>query len=156
MYLESTFHILVVPDPLLSSLLHSRTALGNTPQGLRNRGGLIEVQLGEGLLDGLCGGICLVVRDTRVKVMSDVRRTNLVVQKVNETPRVELVVRSVNGMEDSLDVRVILLAKVRDVRVCVLEPMYIYRYMLVVVVVNKTCDSETRSVVSVCMMERDE
>ena len=88
--------------------------------------------------------------------MSDVRRTNLVVQKVNETPRVELVVRSVNGMEDSLDVRVILLAKVRDVRVCVLEPMYIYRYMLVVVVVNKTCDSETRSVVSVCMMERDE
>mmetsp|Transcript_25938 Transcript_25938/g.44126 ORF Transcript_25938/g.44126 Transcript_25938/m.44126 type:complete len:210 (-) Transcript_25938:589-1218(-) len=54
--------------------------------------------------------------------MCHMRRSNLVMQEVDQSPRIQLIVWTVNGMEGSLDVVVILVAKMRHIDIGVLQP----------------------------------
>lgn len=61
--------------------------------------------------------------DRRIEVMGHVRRSDLVMEEVDDAPRIELVVRPVDGVERSLDEVVILVGEMRHVDVGVLEPV---------------------------------
>ena len=62
------------------------------------------------------------MRDRRIKVMGDVRCSNLVMQKVNDTPWIQLVIGTVNRVESPLHKVVIVLRIVRNVNVRMLQP----------------------------------
>ena len=59
--------------------------------------GVVEIMVGEGLLDGLSGGLGAVVRDSAVDVVNNVRRADAVVQEVED-----LAVRAVDRHECAL------------------------------------------------------
>ena len=61
--------------------------------------------------------------DSGVKVMSDVGASNFVVKEVNGTPWIQFVVWAINCVEGTLDEVVIIVGKVWDIDVCVLEPL---------------------------------
>ena len=60
--------------------------------------------------------------DSGVEVMSDVSASNFVVKEVNGTPWIQFVVWAINCVEGTLDEVVIIIGKVWDIDVCVLEP----------------------------------
>jgi hypothetical protein len=62
------------------------------------------------------------VGDRRIEVVRNVRRSDLVMEEVDDAPRVELVVRAVDGVEGALDEVVIAVSEMRNVDVGVLEP----------------------------------
>ena len=64
---------------------------------LRQGRGVVEIMVGEGLLDGLSGGLGAVVRDSAVDVVNNVRRADAVVQEVED-----LAVRAVDRHECAL------------------------------------------------------
>ena len=113
----------VVPDPAVVTLFDGGTALGDTPQSLRDRCGFVQVQLWVCFLNGISGGLSLVVRNGRVKVMGNVSGTDLVVQKVDQTPRVHLVIGTVDCVERTLDKAMVVFRKVRHINVGVLQPV---------------------------------
>ena len=80
------------------------------------------MHIGVGLLDGLGGYFGLVVGNRRIEMVGNVRSTNLVVQKVNESPRIELVVGAIDCVQGTLYVGVVVMGKVRNIDVRVLEP----------------------------------
>ena len=61
--------------------------------------------------------------DGRIKVMGDVSASNFVVKEVNGTPWIQFVVWTVNCVEGTLDEVVIIIGKVWDIDVSVLEPL---------------------------------
>ena len=54
--------------------------------------------------------------------MSDMSRSNLVVEEINNTPWIQFVVWTVNAMQGTLHETVVFVGIVRDVDVGVLEP----------------------------------
>lgn len=76
----------------------------------------------EVLLDGIGGCLGLVVRNRGIKMVGNMGCTNLVVQKVNETKRIELVVRTIDCVQSSLYKVVFVVGKVRNVNIGMLEP----------------------------------
>ena len=56
-------------------------------------------------------------------MVRDVCGTNLVVQEVDESPRVELVVRAIDCVQSTLDERVVVGGKVGNIDIRVLEPI---------------------------------
>ena len=80
------------------------------------------MHIGVGLLDGLGGYFGLVVGNRRIEMVGNVRGTNLVVQKVNESPRIKLVVGAIDRVQGTLYVGVVVMGKVRNVDIRVLEP----------------------------------
>ncbi len=58
--------------------------------------------------------------------MGDVSASNFVVEEVNNTPWVQFVIWAVDCVEGTLDEVVIVIGKVWDINVSVLEPILIY------------------------------
>ena len=100
--LKQSLDALVVPDPHVTSLYHARAPLSNSPQRFRNWCGIVQMHVGVGLLDSLRGNVGLVVGNRRIEVVGDVCRADLVVQKIDESPRIELVVRTIDRVQGTL------------------------------------------------------
>ena len=64
----------------------------------------------------------VVVWDGTIEVMRDVRRPDFVMEKVDDSPRIELVIWPIDGMKRPLHICVILVVKVGNVSVGVLQP----------------------------------
>ena len=64
----------------------------------------------------------LIMGNGRVEVMRDVSGANFVMEKVNGTPWIEFVVRTIDRMEGAPHEVVVIVGEVRDVNVSVLEP----------------------------------
>lgn len=60
-------------------------------------------------------------------MVGNVRGTNLVVQKVDESKRIELVVGAVDCVQGTLHIGVVVMGKVRNIDVRVLEPAECFR-----------------------------
>ena len=48
--------------------------------------------------------------------------SNLVVQEVNQSPRIKLVVRTINGVQCSLNIGVFIIGKVGNIDISMLQP----------------------------------
>ena len=116
------FYTFVVPDPLVATLLNSGTSLANTPKCFWDGGRFVKVEFWEILLNGICGCLSLVVWDGRIKVVCDVRCSNLVVQEVNQSPGVKLIVWSINCVQGAFYVAVVLVREVRNINIGMLKP----------------------------------
>jgi hypothetical protein len=121
-FLQQIFQSFVVPDISISSFHDRRASLGNSPYGLRNGSRIVQIQIGEFLLDGIRGRLGLVVGDGRVEMVGYMSRSDFVVQKVNETPGIQFVVGTIDSVEGSLDEVVVVLRKMGNIHVGVLEP----------------------------------
>jgi len=106
---EQIFHFFIDPDPSITSLLYRRASLADSPYCFRNRCRIIQIKVGEVLLDCIRGRLGLVVWNRRIKVVSHVRRSNFMVQKVNNPPRVQFIVGAIDCMQGALDEVVVVL-----------------------------------------------
>lgn len=122
-FLKQFFYAFVVPHPFIVSFFHSCASLGHSPDGLWDRCRIVKVHFGKALLDGIGSLFCVVMGDRRIKVVGHVGGADFVMQKVNDSPWVELVVGSINGVKSTLDKVVVVLGKVWDVNVGVLQPL---------------------------------
>jgi hypothetical protein len=113
---------LIVPYPFVAALFNRRASLADSPQGFGDRSGVIEVIIRVLFLNRISGSLGFVVRDGRIEVVCDVGSTNLMVQEVNGTKRVHLIVGSVNRVQRSLDIGMVFIRKVRNIDIGMLEP----------------------------------
>ncbi len=120
--LHQGLNTIVVPDPFVASLFNTRATLGNSPKSLWDWCWVVQVHFGEVLLDGISGCLGLVVRNRRIEMVGNMCCTNFVVQKVNKSPWIELIVRTIDCVQSSLYKVVFVVGKVRNIDVRVLEP----------------------------------
>jgi hypothetical protein len=123
-YLEQIFHAFIVPNPPVSSLFDRGASFADTPNRLRNGGRVVQVHVGELLLDGIGSHFGFVMRNRRVKVVGHVGRSNLVVQEINGTKRVEFVIGTIDSMQSSLYKIVVALRIVWNIDIGVLKPVF--------------------------------
>mmetsp|Transcript_9149 Transcript_9149/g.30416 ORF Transcript_9149/g.30416 Transcript_9149/m.30416 type:complete len:354 (-) Transcript_9149:371-1432(-) len=97
--------------------LHRDAVARDAPERRVDRRGVVEVNLGEGLCDGVGRLARVVVRDGAVDVVRHVRRPDLVVQPVEDAA-----VRPVDGEECAAHVRELVVGEVGHVHVGVLQP----------------------------------
>lgn len=125
-YLFSCLHFLFIsfvkPHPLVTSLFNGSASLAYSPQRLWNRSRFVQIQLREILLDGFCGNLGIIVRNRGVKMVGHMSGSNLVVQEVNQSPRIKLVVRTINGVQCSLNIGVFIIGKVGNIDISMLQP----------------------------------
>lgn len=122
--LHGVLHTFVVPDPTISSLLNSNATFANSPNRFMDGRWIVKVEFREFLLYGIGSRLGLVVWNGGIKMVGHMGCTNLMVQKVNQTPRIHLVVGTINGVQGSLDKVVVIQFEMRDICVCVLQPGY--------------------------------
>ncbi len=61
--------------------------------------------------------------DSRIEIMCNMRRANLVMEEVDDTPWIELVVGTVDGVERPLHKVMIVIRKMWYINICVLKPV---------------------------------
>ena len=61
--------------------------------------------------------------DSRIEMMCNMRRANLVMEEVDDTPWIELVVGTVDGVERPLHKVMIVIRKMWYINICVLKPV---------------------------------
>jgi hypothetical protein len=122
--LHGVFHTFIVPDPTISSLLNSGATFGNAPNSFIDGCWIVQVEFREILLNGIGGNLGLVVRNGGIEMVRDMGCANLMVQKVNQTPRIHLVIGTINGVQSSLYKVVVVEFEMRNIRVGVLQPGY--------------------------------
>mmetsp|Transcript_3519 Transcript_3519/g.5178 ORF Transcript_3519/g.5178 Transcript_3519/m.5178 type:complete len:201 (+) Transcript_3519:57-659(+) len=120
--LQMFLYSVILPYPSISPLYDSCASLANSPQSLWDGGWIIQIHVGEFLLDGIGSFLCLVVWNGKIKMMSHVCASNLMVQKVNRSPRIQFIVWSINCMKSTSHVRKFIFGKVWNVHVGVLQP----------------------------------
>jgi len=121
-YLQLVNKSFVIEDITITSLYDSSAAPSEPPKDFVNGSFLLQVNLREIFSNCVCCSLRFVVRNRRVKVVSDMRGSNLVMQEINKTPRIHLIINSINSMHSSLHKVVIVNIEVRYVDVRVLKP----------------------------------
>ena len=84
---------------------------------------IVEVNFRKVFFDSISGSLCLVVWDSGIEVMSHVGTSNFVVKEVNESPWIHFVVWTVNCVESTLHEVMIVIGKVWDINISMLEPI---------------------------------
>jgi hypothetical protein len=129
-HLQSILHSFVDPIPCTAALFDGRTTLAYPPQSLMDGSWFIKVEFREFFFDCVGGNLCLVVRDSGIKMVGDMGSSDFVVQEVNESPWIHLVVGAVNCVQSTLNEAVVVFRKMRHIDIRMLEPIIFKQKMI--------------------------
>lgn len=123
-FLQQFFHTFVVPYPSVTTFFNTGASLTNTPNSFGDRGRVVQVHVGERVLNGISRSLCLVMWNRRIKVMRDMSRSDLMMQEINQPEWIQFVVRTIDRVKCTLHKVMIIFRKMRNINISMLKPFF--------------------------------